>query len=917
MGKNTLLPVILILCLTGYCSADGEDWPTFKQNTGRTGFQQGYSNYSLEDITLIWNYTVGSAVESSPVVSDFDGDGRLNVVFGSDDGNLYCLDYQGKEIWNYSVGARIRSTPTLADLNLDDKIEVLFGADDGVLYVLDGNGKLLWSFTTNKSILSSPLAANFDDSKDLEIIVTSMDGFVYALNSRGESKWSYETSDSIRTSPAVGDPNDDDNFDVIFGSSNNVLYVLSYPPYRIWQYQTNGNIYATPAVVDYDRDYKEEIILASSDSVIKPIYWGTAISSAGKRKVCRIVDWREVCEFVTPAYSKLYEEWNYTTSGSIYSSPSVADFTGNSKQDIVFGTDKHTLHIINTEGQRIGGYTTNKAIKSTPAIADLDGDGIPEIIFGSDEGMVYVIDYPYIASLSTIVANLSFEELYLGLSKLGGKAEEMALEVGINETVETVSEQEWNILKTLDNKTFKKGSIKYLEMNRKVEISVGESKITVDARKNGNNIVLFNYPNKKRFSFKTEGTVRSSPAIADVNSDGHLEFFVGSSEGVLWAFGSLKEFTRSEAGDLLDEAEYLYSLDYYNATYETTIKAQNLYESIGDSQGMSRAQSILLRLEADEILAKALDLYNKSLIANASDYLDQAAMIYANINYTRSGENTSRLSDLLEAELYYREAKMLYNTGDLENASRYVLKAHEIFTAYNDTRGKNKSTILLELSVEQKDADAYYVLALNLFFEEGYSENVTEYLNIAKLVYEDVNASGGVVLVEKMLSRVIATKLTDNAYEMYEQGNIEGAFEASLNASKIFSSINYAPGLYRAESMANKTGQFIKASQLFEQSVSLYSNKQYAQAIDIAEKSREIYDKFNDTASREEVDKFIEKMREQYFEKVKKPKYLIILLNIMVGAIAGIMLIYSIEKLLKNKRGKIEEKETATPPWRY
>ena len=42
-----------------------------------------------------WSYTVGGSGSTSPAVADLDGDGTLEVIIGSVDNKLHCLNHLG------------------------------------------------------------------------------------------------------------------------------------------------------------------------------------------------------------------------------------------------------------------------------------------------------------------------------------------------------------------------------------------------------------------------------------------------------------------------------------------------------------------------------------------------------------------------------------------------------------------------------------------------------------------------------------------------------------------------------------------------------------------------------------------------------------------------------------------------------
>ncbi|HYF66754.1 MAG TPA: PQQ-binding-like beta-propeller repeat protein [Ohtaekwangia sp.] len=72
-----------------------------------------------------WKYLCNSVVFSTAAIQG------NQVVFGSGDGNLYCMDKTtGKKNWQYNIGREIHSSPVY------DGSAIYFGSDDGYFYAL-------------------------------------------------------------------------------------------------------------------------------------------------------------------------------------------------------------------------------------------------------------------------------------------------------------------------------------------------------------------------------------------------------------------------------------------------------------------------------------------------------------------------------------------------------------------------------------------------------------------------------------------------------------------------------------------------------------------------------------------------------------------------------------------------------------
>lgn len=173
--------LIIILLLSGSCttfSADA-DWPMFRNDITHSGTSNLTGNFS--GVKTLWKYNAGSWIISSPSIADIDNNGEKEIVFGSGDGNIYCVNSTGNLLWEYKTDGVVFSSPAVADINNDTKMEIIIGSSDGRLYCLDENGNKLFSYQTNGSVSSSSAVADIDGDGNAEIIFGSNDGYLYIL----------------------------------------------------------------------------------------------------------------------------------------------------------------------------------------------------------------------------------------------------------------------------------------------------------------------------------------------------------------------------------------------------------------------------------------------------------------------------------------------------------------------------------------------------------------------------------------------------------------------------------------------------------------------------------------------------------------------------------------------------------------
>jgi hypothetical protein len=99
-----------------------------------------------------WPQPTHTDSESSPIVADFDGDGRPDIAFGGQDGVLRGWRHDGVELLGFplSVGDFIRGTPTVGDVDLDGHLDLVLASWNKSVYV--------WTFPVayNKSLAQWP-----------------------------------------------------------------------------------------------------------------------------------------------------------------------------------------------------------------------------------------------------------------------------------------------------------------------------------------------------------------------------------------------------------------------------------------------------------------------------------------------------------------------------------------------------------------------------------------------------------------------------------------------------------------------------------------------------------------------------------------------------------------------------------------
>ncbi|MBN1158968.1 MAG: PQQ-binding-like beta-propeller repeat protein [Bacteroidales bacterium] len=172
----------------------------------------GYFNIAMpERVSLLWSFYTGDEIKSSPVVQG------NRIVTGSADGNVYCLDQNGRQIWKFTAGNAIEATALIHGGN------VYIGDLSGNLYSLRlEDGEMNWLYKTQGQIMGAPNW--WTDGNKTYILIGSYDYLLHCVDAaRGSVVWTYETTNFINGAVAIEGNN------AIFGGCDGLLHVVDIP----------------------------------------------------------------------------------------------------------------------------------------------------------------------------------------------------------------------------------------------------------------------------------------------------------------------------------------------------------------------------------------------------------------------------------------------------------------------------------------------------------------------------------------------------------------------------------------------------------------------------------------------------------------------------------------------------------------
>ncbi len=216
--------------------------------------------------------------------------GKVQVLIGSYDNRLYCLDSAtGAKLWDFETSNYVNGACAIYEN------QVVFGGCDGMLYVLDvktgkevkkievgnyignniaadkgtayvahyGNkvtaftfvdGKQLWEFGERDFPYYAAPAVN-----ERWVIAGGRDKRVHALErTKGDEKWQFRTRGDVDSSPVIcADTH------VIFGSNDGFLYAANLADgSEAWRYEIGAPVKSAPAVAG------DNILVGADDGVV-------------------------------------------------------------------------------------------------------------------------------------------------------------------------------------------------------------------------------------------------------------------------------------------------------------------------------------------------------------------------------------------------------------------------------------------------------------------------------------------------------------------------------------------------------------------------------------------------------------------------------------------------------------------------
>ena len=201
-------------------------------NNGKSDMVFGTDDSNLyflyDDLTIADGFpvNVGNDIRSAPSILDIYG--NKIICFGSKDNSFYAINSDGSTRFIIPTGGDVNSSPSFLDVN-DLGTAIFFGSDDGNLYAVDINGNSLvgWPQNLNDAVSASAVFANLDSDNTPEIICSNEGNKLYAFNLDGTTVDYFPIGEdnTFTGSSAVFDTDNDGDLEILTGNANGLFSI--------------------------------------------------------------------------------------------------------------------------------------------------------------------------------------------------------------------------------------------------------------------------------------------------------------------------------------------------------------------------------------------------------------------------------------------------------------------------------------------------------------------------------------------------------------------------------------------------------------------------------------------------------------------------------------------------------------------